>query len=81
MPVPPPKFPPGLPDVRLVKPKTPFAGGLRRRWKGPNGQIYEWDYQHGTVERYTPAGKHLGEVDPETGELKKGPDASRSIKP
>jgi len=81
MPVPPPKIPPGLPNVRLVRPKTPFPGGLRKRWKGANGQIYEWDYQHGTIERYSSTGKHLGEVDPETGELMKGADASRSIEP
>ncbi len=29
-----------------------FSGGLRRRWRDPDGVIYEWDYQHGTVEVY-----------------------------
>ncbi len=80
-PVPPPKTPPGFPDLRLVRPKTRFAGGLRKRWKDGDGMIYEWDYQHGEVEKYSPRGKHLGEYDPETGKQRKGPDPSRSIEP
>lgn len=79
--VPPPKTPQCLPDVRLVRPKTAYPGGLRRRWKGPKGEIYEWDYQHGAVEQYTASGKHLGQLDPETGKLMKGPNPSRSIEP
>jgi hypothetical protein len=34
-----------------TKPKSRFAGGFRRRRRDPgSGTIYEWDYQHGTVE-------------------------------
>ena len=28
---------------------------------------YEWDSQHGTVEKYDKKGRHLGEFDPDTG--------------
>lgn len=50
--------------------KTPVqgGGGMRRRWKDDDGNIYEWDSQHGTVEKYSRSGKHLGEFDAETGE-------------
>jgi hypothetical protein len=39
----------------------------RRRWIDPDGNIYEWDSQHGTVEVYNRRGMHRGEYDPETG--------------
>lgn len=29
--------------------------------------IYEWDYQHGRVEKWTKGGQHLGDFDPGTG--------------
>jgi hypothetical protein len=31
------------------------------------GNIYEWDFQHGTVERYNSRGIHTGEFDPKSG--------------
>lgn len=33
----------------------------RKRWKDDKGNIYEWDYQHGAVEKYNKNGTHLGE--------------------
>ncbi len=45
----------------------------RRRWLGENRQIYEEDTQHGELEKYNRRGKHEGSVDPETGEITKGP--------
>ena len=65
-----------------VKPKTVSQGGkLRPRWIDEKGNIYEWDFQHGRMEKYTSRGKHLGEIDPETGEETKPADPSRSIEP
>jgi hypothetical protein len=29
---------------------------MRARWKDEDGAIYEWDYAHGTVERYDSRG-------------------------
>ena len=79
---PPPKLPvAGFPDLRPVRPKTGFPGGLRRRWKDPEGTIYEWDYQHGAFEAYDPRGKHLGEFDPITGEQTKTPNPRQSVEP
>jgi hypothetical protein len=82
-PVPPPRDLPAFPDARRVKPKTPVqgGGGLRRRWKGKEGTIYEWDSQHGRVEVYDKRGRSLGEFDPQTGAQTKGPDPTRKVEP
>ena len=83
VPVPPPRNLPAFPDARKVRPKTGIAGGgFRRRWKdSSNGTIYEWDYQHGSVEAYDSRGRHLGQFDPHSGDQQKGPDLSRRIEP
>jgi hypothetical protein len=74
---------PAFPGARPVKPKTPVQGGgkLRKRWKDSKGDIYEWDYQHGTVEKYNKKGKHQGEFDAETGEQTKPADKTRTVEP
>lgn len=39
-----PKDLPGVPDAKSAKPKTPKQGGnsgKRKRWKDPDGNIYE----------------------------------------
>ena len=82
-PQPAPKELKAFPDVKRAKPKTPVqgGGGLRKRWVGKDGSIYEWDSQHGTVEKYNKRGNHLGEFDPETGEETKPADPSRKVTP
>lgn len=51
----------------------------RKRWVLPDGSILEWDYQHGTVEKYDKTGKkHLGEYNPENGQLVDDPVPGRS---
>jgi hypothetical protein len=65
--IPPPKE--GLkafPQAERVKPKS-----QRRRWEDSQ-HIYEWDYQHGRVEKWTKRGQHVGDFDPENG-LQVGP--------
>lgn len=73
---PPPKdgFP-GFPDAERVKPK-----GGRPRWRLPDGDIIEWDGQHGELERYNPRGKHIGVWNPQ-GEMIKDPVPGRRIDP
>jgi hypothetical protein len=73
----------GIPGLRRARPKTPVqgGGGLRRRWVDQDGNIYEWDSQHGTLERYDRRGRHQGEYDPTTGNQTKPPDASRRVEP
>jgi hypothetical protein len=80
-PVIPPKTLSGFPEAKRAKAKTPRPGGLRKRWKDPDGAIYEWDYRHGTVEVYDRYGRHIGEFDPETGKRISDADPSRSVEP
>lgn len=80
----PPKELPVVPDAKPTKPKTPKQGGnsgKRKRWKDSEGNIYEWDYQHGDVEKYNKRGKHLGSIDPETGRQTKPPVNGREVEP
>ncbi|MDP3935516.1 MAG: colicin E3/pyocin S6 family cytotoxin, partial [Alphaproteobacteria bacterium] len=73
---------PAFPEARKAPRKTPVqgGGGLRRRWKDSE-YIYEWDAQHGRVEKYTLRGKHLGEFDHITGVQIKPADPTRRIEP
>ena len=73
-----------FPDAQSVRAKTVIQRKppkLRKRWKDSQGCIYEWDYQHGTVEKYDRSGKHLGEFHPETGLRLKEPNPSRKVEP
>ena len=74
---------PAFPDAKPAKKKTQRqgGGGKRMRWKDKKKKIYEWDYQHGTVEVYNKRGKHIGEFDPETGEQLKDKDKTREVEP
>jgi len=79
--IPPPQTPAAFPELARAKPKTPVqgGGGLRKRWVDRKGNIYEWDSQHGTLEKYNKRGKHLGEFDPNTGMQTKPANPGRSI--
>jgi len=64
--IPAPKTLPGFPGAQRVKSKN-----QRARWKDSNGDILEWDSQHGEVEVYDKTGRnHNGAADPETGQIK-----------
>lgn len=81
-PVPAPRDLAAFPDARRVRPKTSRGDGSRRtRWKDSDGKIYEWDAQHGAVEKYDARGRHLGQFDPLSGERQKGADRTRRIEP
>ncbi|MES1241811.1 MAG: colicin E3/pyocin S6 family cytotoxin [Acidobacteriota bacterium] len=44
--------------------------GGRRVWRSKDGQrYYTWDGLHGEVEVFNRRGRHLGALDPHTGEL------------
>ncbi|NOI81671.1 filamentous hemagglutinin N-terminal domain-containing protein [Vibrio tubiashii] len=81
--IPAPKNINGISGLTIAKSKTSVQGGgkLRRRWKDSKGNIYEWDYQHGEVEKYNKRGKHLGQFNPETGEQTKPADKTRKVEP
>jgi hypothetical protein len=82
-PIPAPESLPAFPGTSRAKPKTSVqgGGGLRKRWKDGEGNIYEWDSQHGTVEKYNRRGKHQGEFDPVTGEQVKSKNKDRKVEP
>jgi hypothetical protein len=69
-------------ELTREKPKTSVQGGgiKRRQWRDKKGRIYEWDYQHGTLEMYDKQGRHLGEFDPMTGRQTKPPKPGRRIR-
>jgi hypothetical protein len=81
--IPPPRTLLKFPKAYPVKGKTPMGKGkVRKRWKDPDsGDILEWDYQHGKLERYSPEGKHKGEFDPDTGNQTKPASPDRTITP
>jgi len=62
-------------------PKTRVAGRRRPRWVDPDGTIFEWDFLHGTVERYNRRGKHTGEFDHLTGRQIGERVAGRRVEP
>ena len=81
--VPAPDVPGAFPTLVRAKPKTPVrgGGGLRKRWKDGEGNIFEWDSQHGRLEAYDKRGRHIGEFDPDTGLQTKPADPTRSVEP
>ena len=73
----------GINGIYKVKGKTSVQGGgkLRERWKDKKGRIYEWDYQHGELEKYNSLGNHMGVFDPKTGLQIKPAIKNRKITP
>ncbi|WPO45531.1 colicin E3/pyocin S6 family cytotoxin [Pseudomonas sp. S1Bt23] len=74
---------PAFPDAVRVRSKTPVTGGggLRPRWVDRTGNIYEWDRQHGALEKYNKRGRHQGEFDYVTGKQTKDADKGRRVEP
>jgi Cytotoxic len=51
-----------------------------RRWRSDDGKrLYTWDSLHGEIEVFNGRGKHLGSMDPITGEMVKPAIAGRTI--
>ncbi|MHC8337473.1 colicin E3/pyocin S6 family cytotoxin [Pseudomonas sp. HLT2-19-2] len=66
---------------QLVPCRPKKGGGLRDRWKDEDGTIYEWDSQHGALEKYNKRGKHLGEFNPDTGAQTRPANKTRAVEP
>ena len=79
--IPPPERLTGIPSAERVRPKTRVAGRLRARWLDNDGNVYEWDYQHGHVEAYNRRGRHTGAVDPTTGRKTADAVPGRRVEP
>ncbi|MDM5297120.1 SAR2788 family putative toxin [Bacillus pumilus] len=54
-------------------------GKTKTKGSGKNKKYYEWDNTHNDIEVYDHKGKHLGSMDPLTGEMYKGPVKGRTI--
>jgi len=77
-----PKLLAAFPKAKWARSKTPMTGGGQRpRWKDPDGTIYEWDAQHGAVEKSSKRGIHLGEFDHLTGNQRKPAKPERTVEP
>jgi hypothetical protein len=72
----PPTNSPFLRSLERVSPKGPE---LRRWCDRRQGRIYTWDQLHGDVEVFNSRGRHLGSVDPMTGNVCKGAIKGRRI--
>ena len=79
----PPRALPAFPNAKKAPSKTSVSGGggVRKRWKDDDGTIYEWDYAHGTIEKYDRRGHHQGEFDPNNGNRLKPASPSRRVEP
>lgn len=53
--------------------------GRKTSGEGKNRRYYEWDHTHNDIEVYDRNGKHLGSLDPRTGELYKGKVKGRKM--
>lgn len=74
-----PKKPEQIVGIPGLKKGVAVAG--RPRWYDEKGNIYEWDFQHGALEKFDKTGKkHLGEFDPKTGEQNKPGKPGRTTK-
>jgi hypothetical protein len=79
--IPPPGNLPGISGAERVRPKTWVSGRKRPRWIDTDGNIYEWDLQHGRLERYDRRGNHTGEFDHTTGRQISDPVPGRRVEP
>ncbi len=53
--------------------------GRKTTGSGKNKHYYEWDYKHNDIEVYDNKGKHMGSMDPKTGEMYKPKVEGRKI--
>jgi filamentous hemagglutinin len=53
--------------------------GRKTSGTGRDQRYYEWDYTHGDIEVYDRRGRHLGTMEPTTGDMYKDPVKGRSI--
>ena len=67
-------------NSEVFKGFKPVKGrSYRTLGNGRNKKYYDWDYTHNDIEVYDRSGKHLGSMNPITGEMYKGPVRGREI--
>lgn len=55
------------------------GNGRKTSGQGSDRRYYEWDYTHGDIEVYDRRGRHLGSMNPSTGEMYKPPVPGRKV--
>jgi hypothetical protein len=64
----------------IWKDMEPFRGQTKSNGlSGKKRQYYEWDHTHNDIEVYDNAGRHLGSMDPTTGQMIKPAVKGRTI--
>lgn len=58
----------------------PYKGSIKKSGVGKKTRYYEWDFIHNDIEVYDSKGRHLGSIEPTTGELYKPPVKGRRLK-
>lgn len=66
-------------DSPVWKGLKAHKGKTKAKGSGKNKRYYQWDHTHNDIEVYNSKGKHLGSMDPLTGEMYKGPVNGRKI--
>jgi hypothetical protein len=51
----------------------------RNGWKTDGSYYYKWDNLHNDIEKYDRSGRHLGSVDPSTGKVYRGRQATHDL--
>ena len=67
-------------ESKVWKKLKPWRGKTKTNGtSGKNMRYYEWDHTHGDIEVYDRRGRHLGTMDPETGQMTKPAVPGRKI--
>lgn len=70
---------PSKSDSQVWQKLQNFKNGLKRSGVGKDTRYYDWDALHSDIEVYDRLGRHLGSMDPTTGQMYKGPVQARTI--
>jgi hypothetical protein len=69
----------GPSESKQWKELEPYRGKYKTSGEGREKRYYNWDFTHKDIEVYDRYGKHLGSMDPTTGELIKPPVKGREM--
>lgn len=69
-----------IPKPSYLDDMESYTYSKQKRWRSSHpDRIYTWDSLHGEIEVFNKRGKHLGVLDPVTGEMIKEPVKGRKI--
>ena len=72
---------PSKAESKIWKELKPHKGKTKTNGlKGKSQRFYEWDYTHNDIEVFNGGKRHLGSMDPKTGEMIKPPVPGRMLR-